>query len=72
MGRQSSALAMPSDGQVDGSASREGTANGTGPREVAGSRGMGVYDRDMRRLNEDEDGGHGGRKGFWASLCCKA
>ncbi|TRM64245.1 kinase-like domain-containing protein [Schizophyllum amplum] len=74
LGRQSSALAMPSDGQMDGAASRDGTANGTGPREVAGSRGMGVYDRDqMRRLGEaDEDGGHGGRKGFWASLCCKA
>lgn len=35
---------------------------------------MTVYDREqMERVGEqDEDGGHGRRRGFWGSLCCRA
>ncbi|TFK40136.1 kinase-like protein [Crucibulum laeve] len=60
----------------NGSNSREGTTTaGTAQRDMAGGpRGMGVYDREqMQRVGEqDEDGGHGRRKGFWAALCCRA
>jgi len=46
--------------------SREGTTNGT-PR--AGTRTMGMYDQ-MQRGEQDEEG-HGRRRGFWANFCCR-
>lgn len=57
-----------------GTNSRETTTAGTATKDVAGLRGMGVYDREqMQRVGEqDEDGGHGRRHGFWAALCCRA
>ena len=60
----------------NGTNSREGTATGgTTQREfAAGVRGMNIYDREqMQRVGEqDEDGGHGRRRGFWGTLCCRA
>lgn len=60
----------------NGTNSREGTATGgTAQREFAsGVRGMNIYDREqMQRVGEqDEDGGHGRRRGFWSTLCCRA
>jgi casein kinase 1 len=59
-----------------GTNSREGTTAGTGTRDINGPgpvRSMGVYDREqMQRVGEqDEDGGHGRRTGFWGALCCR-
>lgn len=55
--------------QKNGTTSRDGTmtANGT-----AGARGMGMYDQMERVGEQDEDGGHGRRRGFWSALCCRA
>lgn len=53
--------------------SRE-TTTGTAVRDVSAvPRHMGVYDREQsRRLGEpDDDAGHGRRRGFWATLCCR-
>ncbi|KAJ6630956.1 kinase-like protein [Mycena sp. CBHHK59/15] len=48
-----------------------GQAQGSGPVAANGTaRGMGMYDQ-MERVGE-QDEGHGRRKGFWASLCCRA
>lgn len=61
-----------------GTNSRDGTTTaGTGNRDLTGTggaRGMVVYDREqMQRLGEqDEDGGHGRRRGLWSALCCRA
>ncbi|KAF5392369.1 hypothetical protein D9757_001461 [Collybiopsis confluens] len=60
-----------------GTNSREGTTTGgTGTRDVqapGGVRNMAVYDREqMQRVGEqDEEGGHGRRAGFWSALCCR-
>ncbi|KAF9466578.1 kinase-like domain-containing protein [Collybia nuda] len=57
----------------NGAHSRDTTTAGT--RDLSGgAKGMGVYDREqMQRVGEqDEDGGHGRRRGFWSSLCCRA
>jgi casein kinase 1 len=72
--------ANPSDsflyGQVPGkNGSRDGTMTaGTGPREVhapGAVRGMAVYDREqMQRVGEQDEDGHGRRKGIFA-LCCR-
>ncbi|KAG5644374.1 hypothetical protein DXG03_008602 [Asterophora parasitica] len=59
----------------NGTNSRDTTTAGTATRELTGgARAMGVYDREqMQRVGEqDEDGGHGRRRGFWAALCCRA
>ncbi|KAG6817353.1 bifunctional choline kinase/ethanolamine kinase cki1 [Tephrocybe sp. NHM501043] len=58
----------------NGTNSRDNTTAGTATRDLSGARGMGVYDRDqMQRVGEqDEDGGHGRRHGFWATFCCRA
>ncbi|KAF9000714.1 kinase-like protein [Cyathus striatus] len=39
-----------------------------------GPRGMNMYDREQmqKASGQDEDGGHGRRRGFWAALCCRA
>ncbi|KAF7312091.1 Kinase-like protein [Mycena indigotica] len=47
-----------------------GQQQGSGQIAVGGTARMGVYDQ-MERVGE-QDEGHGRRKGFWASLCCKA
>ncbi|KAJ6570136.1 kinase-like protein [Mycena vulgaris] len=45
---------------------------GSGPMVANGTaRGMGVYDQ-MERVGEQDEGGHGRRKGFWAAMCCSA
>lgn len=57
----------------NGTHSRDTTTAGT--RDLSGgARGMGVYDREqMQRVGEqDEDGGHGRRRGFWSAICCRA
>lgn len=64
---------QPQPGKA-GTNSRETTTAGTATREIAGgARGMGVYDREqMQRVGEqDEDVGHGRRRGFWSALCCR-
>lgn len=52
------------------------TTGGTGTRDLHGpagaARGMTVYDQMERVGEQDEDGGHGRRRGFWAALCCRA
>ncbi|KAJ7116437.1 kinase-like domain-containing protein [Mycena epipterygia] len=49
-----------------------GQQQGSGPLAVGSTaRGMGVYDQ-MERVGEQDEGGHGRRKGFWAALCCRA
>jgi casein kinase 1 len=51
-----------------GTESREGTRDG---HVNGGVRGMTVYDRDqMQRMGEHEEG-HGRKKGFWSTLCCR-
>ncbi|KAF8223836.1 kinase-like protein [Tricholoma matsutake] len=57
-----------------GTNSRDTTMGGTVPKDAPGVRTMGVYDREqMQRVGEqDEDGGHGRPRGFWAALCCRA
>ncbi|KAG6813901.1 bifunctional choline kinase/ethanolamine kinase cki1 [Tricholoma furcatifolium] len=59
--------------QKNGTNSRDGTTAGTAPRDAAGVRAMGMYDREqMQRVGEqDEDGGHGRGRGFWAAFCCR-
>ncbi|PFH53192.1 hypothetical protein AMATHDRAFT_55689 [Amanita thiersii Skay4041] len=54
--------------------SRENTTGGTAPRDPAVAvRGMAVYDGEhMQRVGEDEEDGHGRRRGFWSILCCRA
>jgi casein kinase 1 len=56
-----------------GTNSRETTTAGTTTKDVSGIRAMGVYDREqMQRVGEqDEDGGHGRRRGLWAAFCCR-
>ncbi|KIK62472.1 hypothetical protein GYMLUDRAFT_164614 [Collybiopsis luxurians FD-317 M1] len=60
-----------------GTNSREGTTTGTGTRDMhatGATRGLMAFnDRDqMQRVGEqDEDGGHGRRTGFWSALCCR-
>lgn len=46
--------------------------DGTGPRESAPGavRGMTVYDRDQMQ-REQEDDGHGRRRGILSALCCR-
>ena len=60
-----------------GTESREGTTTaGTGAQRVeqmnaTAARGMGMYDREqMERVGEQEE--MGGKRGFWAALCCRA
>ncbi|KAJ7510437.1 kinase-like protein [Mycena galericulata] len=49
-----------------------GQQQGSGALAVGGTaRGMGIYDQ-MERVGEQDEGGHGRRKGFWAALCCRA
>lgn len=55
--------------------SRDGTMNGTAPREIhapGAVRQMGVYDRDQMQRNGDQDDGHGRRKGIFGAFCCRA
>ncbi|RDB25879.1 Casein kinase I 1 [Hypsizygus marmoreus] len=62
-------------GGKNGTNSRETTTAGTATRDMSGgARGMGVYDREqMQRVGEqDEEGGHGRRRGFWSAFCCRA
>ncbi|GAW07796.1 kinase-like protein [Lentinula edodes] len=55
--------------------SREGTTTGgTGTRDIHAPgpvRSMAVYDQMGRVGEQDEDGGHGRKRGFWAALCCR-
>ncbi|ESK95882.1 ck1 ck1 ck1-g protein kinase [Moniliophthora roreri MCA 2997] len=53
-----------------GTNSGDVTTGGTGP--AVGARGMAVYDQMERVGEQEEDMGHGRRKGFWAALCCRA
>ncbi|KAF8149835.1 kinase-like protein [Crassisporium funariophilum] len=55
-----------------GNGSRDGTT--LAGFDPMGSRGMHMHDRErMQRVGEqDEDGGHGRRKGFFGALCCRA
>ena len=58
----------------NGSGGEGTTIAGTGQREMGGQvRGMGMYDRDQmqRGGQQEEDGGHGRRRGFWSILCCR-
>jgi len=59
-----------SGGKNAGAHSRETTTAGTAPRDMVGARGMGVYDQ-MQRVGEQDEDGHGRRRGFFASLCCR-
>ncbi|KAJ3716083.1 kinase-like protein [Lentinula raphanica] len=57
-----------------GANSRENTTTGgTGTKDMhpTGVRSMAVYDQMVRVGEQDEDGGHGRKKGFWAALCCR-
>ncbi|KAF8899896.1 kinase-like domain-containing protein [Gymnopilus junonius] len=56
-----------------GSGGEGTTLPGNGQRDMAGVRGMGMYDRDQmqRGGQQDDDGGHGRRRGFWSVLCCR-
>ncbi|KAJ4480032.1 kinase-like protein [Lentinula aciculospora] len=58
-----------------GANSREGTTTGgTGTRDMHSPgpvRSMAVYDQMARVGEQDEDGGHGRKRGFWAALCCR-
>ncbi|KAG6879890.1 hypothetical protein C0992_010243 [Termitomyces sp. T32_za158] len=69
----SDAYLYPQAQPKNGTISRETTNAGTAIRDVSGTRGMGMYDRQqMQRAGEqDEDGGHGRGRGFWATLCCR-
>lgn len=57
-------------GQKGTNSREDGAAGNVG---TGGARGMMVYDRDQlqRGGEQDEDGGHGRRKGFWNTLCCQ-
>ncbi|KAK7454438.1 Palmitoylated plasma membrane-bound casein kinase [Stygiomarasmius scandens] len=58
----------------NGTNSRDATTTGgTGTMHGPGAvRGMTMYDQMGRVGEQDEDGGHGRRKGFWSALCCRA
>ncbi|KAF9790964.1 kinase-like protein [Thelephora terrestris] len=64
---------MPSDsflyGQQNKNTGADGTGSAAGP--ISSTRGMGIYDNQIKR--GDVDDGHGGkRRGFWATFCCRA
>ncbi|CCM04241.1 uncharacterized protein FIBRA_06408 [Fibroporia radiculosa] len=60
-----------------GTNSRDGTTTGgtavnRDTVNAAGTRGMSVYDREqMTRVGEQDEHGHGRKKGFWAAFCCR-
>lgn len=60
-------------GGVNGGAEVQGNGIGQPVRadQMNGTRSMGVYDGEMARGQQDEDGVHR-KKGFWAAFCCRA
>lgn len=52
-----------------------GTATAGGARDAMagmGNRGINMYDREqMARVGEQDEHGHGRKKGFWAAFCCR-
>ncbi|KAJ3744136.1 kinase-like protein [Lentinula detonsa] len=55
-----------------GANSRENTTtDGTRDVHASGPIRMAVYDQMVRVGEQDEDGGHVRKKGFWAALCCR-